>query len=157
MHYVASSSNDAGNLTIVRKDNALVECCGDVSFPPDNRTTVTVGFIEELRFTLGRTFGSTSISGSSLSVEWLKDGAPVRTMPDNVLFTSNGQPELATTLSFTVQESDAGDYQCIFFDNISVVYYVITPIRLDTGMTLILMKLTFKSTLSHTLFCLVIY
>ena len=109
-----------------------MECCDGDSNPPDNRTTVPVGSFATFFFQVGRIPDGISGSHGPPSVMWLKDGAPARIVSENIPLVST---ELLTTLSFSVQESDAGDYQCIFFDNNSVIYYAITPIRLDTGMT----------------------
>ena len=130
VYHIALSSSDAGNLAILQNDQALIN--GNVSNPPDNRTTAQVGSSVILFFILGHTSESDPSSHGLLSAVWLKDGAPVRIVP--LLDDIDGK--VVALLFFTAQESDAGDYQCIFFDNNSVVYYAITPIRLDTGMTL---------------------
>ena len=122
----ASPSENPGVLRIERSDSALTS-----GTPPDNRTTASVGSQVTFSFLLGRV--PYFLLPFVPTLQWLKDGVPVRSVPVNTL---EGRTNLNTELSFNVQESDAGDYQCIFYMAGTTVYLVSPAIRLDTSMTL---------------------
>ncbi len=122
---LASSSDESGDLRIVRKDDNLIDCCDRL---PDNRTIASIGSRVTFSFVLGRV-PDASTTNTLPSLQWLKNGIPVRSAPVNTPMQST----LDTRLSFVVQESDAGDYQCIFYNNGTEVFYATPTIRLDTG------------------------
>ena len=131
-----SSSTD-GMLRIVTED-PLTMISGPVSYSSQtntiypNRTAVNTGANVTLSFTAGHV-GDDMNSYTTTTAVWLKDGAPARTTPTDMTVGGNGQ--LSSTLSFILQESDAGVYQCIFSGSGSQMYGTI-PLRLDTGIPL---------------------
>ena len=101
-----------------------------------NRTAQNNGDSVTLYYTAGHV-GDDTNDYTTPSVMWLKNGAPARTTPINTVVSSNGQ--LTSTLSFSFQESDAGVYQCIFITT-SIEIYGATPLRLDAGISILIVK-----------------
>ena len=128
-----SSSTD-GMLRIVNQD-PLTMITGPVSYSSQindfypNRTAVNTGAMVTLSFTAGHV-GDDMNSFTTPTAVWLKDGAPARTTPTNMVVGDNSQ--LNSTLLFSFQACDAGVYQCIFSGSGSQMYGTI-PLRLDTG------------------------
>lgn len=120
----ASLASLPGALLIVTNDPLITQFNGQN--PPDNRTGLQD---VSLTFVVGHV-GDTSTSYNTPSVMWLQNGAPTRTLPNNMPVGSSGR--LSTTLSFTSRFSDVGVYQCIFIGSNLEIFGAI-PIRVDKG------------------------